>query len=159
MREFLKKNPWLGWVLCVVLLGISAWRWFGGTETSPFSPERMQETVTIKYTDTGDTAEMPRGRFEKMLRDAGTKLDPNQGLINPKTGKPTGFLFNQKEWEDAVARVNEAVDRARAKLPDSVRKTIKDKPAALPEGPDPAASGTDSGNVPSPADGAPKNPT
>jgi len=158
MREFLKKNPWLGWVLCVVLLGVSAWRWFGAAAGSPFSPDRMQEMVTIKYTDTGDTAEMPRGRFEKILRDAGTKLDPNQGLINPKTGKPTGFLFNQKEWEEAVGRVNEAVDRARAKLPESVRKTLKDTPGALPEGPSGDEGSTDSAPVPTPADGAPKNP-
>jgi len=158
MREFLKKNPWLGWVLCVVLLGVSAWRWFGGSGGSPFSPDRMQEMVTIKYTDTGDTAEMPRGRFEKMLRDAGTKLDPNQGLINPKTGKPTGFLFNQREWEEAVGRVNEAVDRARAKLPESVRKTLKDTPGTLPQGPEAGSDGSESAPIPTPADNAPKNP-
>ena len=118
MREFLKKHPSLGWILCAALLGVTAWLWFKrGAEESPFSPERMQEMVTIKYADTGETAQMPRGRFEKMLRDAGTKLDPQQGLINPKTGKPTGFLFDQREWEQAVARVNEQIDRARAKLP------------------------------------------
>ncbi|MEI7656451.1 MAG: hypothetical protein WCK33_00110 [Phycisphaerae bacterium] len=157
MREFLKKHPSLGWILCAALLGVTAWLWFKrGAEESPFSPERMQEMVTIKYADTGETAQMPRGRFEKMLRDAGTKLDPQQGLINPKTGKPTGFLFDQREWEQAVARVNEQIDRARAKLPEDVRRQIKDGPGNLPAGPEPAGgtSGPPAGAEPS----APKNP-
>ena len=152
MREVLRKRPWLGWGLSLVLFVVIAWLWLGrGQSESPLSPERMQETVTIKYADTGETAQMPRGRFEKMLRDTGAKLDPSQGLVNPKTGKPTGFLFDQREWEEAVARVNEQMDRARAGLPDDVRKTLDERPASLPKGPDPAKepsgdSGSDSGS-------------
>lgn len=144
VRDYLKKHPMLGWGLCLVLLGVTAWLWLGrGGGESPLSTDRMQEMVTIRYADTGETAQMPRGRFEKMLRDAGTKLDPLQGLTNPKTGKPTGFLFDQQEWEQAIARVNEQIDRARAKLPEEVRKTLNEAPGRLPTGPEP--SGGNSG--------------
>ena len=140
MRNFLKKHPLVGWGLCLALLAATAWLWLGRERgESALSPERMQETVTIKYADTGETAQMPRGRFEKMLRDAGSKLDPAHGLVNPKTGKPTGFLFDQREWEEAIARVNEQVDRARAKLPEDVRKTLDQRPGNLPPGPNPGS--------------------
>lgn len=161
MREYLKKHPSLGWILCGVLVAVTAWMWFRRvTEESPFSPERMQQMVTIKYADTGETAQMPRGRFEKMLRDAGTKLDPKQGLVNPATGKPTGFLFDQREWEEAVSRVNEQIDRARSKLPEEVRKTLNEAPANLPAGPDPAAAtpGGSGGPGQGGGSGAPMNP-
>lgn len=162
MSEFLNKRPWLAWALLTVLLGVTAFIWIRrGAGESALSPERMQETVTIKYADTGDTVQMPRGRFEKLLRDAGTKLDPNQGLINPTTGKPTGFLFDQREWEQAVARVNEQIDRARAELPESVRKTLDDAPGNPPTGPDPAggnAGGSPAGPGRGDGSSAPTNP-
>ena len=162
MRELLKKYPWAGWVLAAALLGVTVWLWIGrSANESPYSPERMQQSVTIKYTDTGETATMPRGRFEKMLREMGGKLDPNVGLLNPKTGKPTGFLFNQAEWDETIKRVNAAIDTARAKLPDDIRKTLTDKPVALPEGPDPKdgdKKNAPAANQPPASAEPPKNP-
>ncbi len=138
MRDLLRKNPWIGWTLCGVLFLACGFLWWDRSRGgSPFSPERMQEMVSIKYTDTGEVATMPRGRFEKLLREGGTKLDPSKGLINPKTGQPTGFLFNQKEWDESIARVNSAIDRARANLPESVRKSLSDAPGPPPGGPRP----------------------
>ncbi len=137
MKDFFKKGSWVSWAICAVLLLATAWLWWDrSVHESPFTPERMKEEVSIKYTDTGDVVTMPRGRFEKLLRDPGTKLDPGKGLINPKTGQPTGFLYSQREWEEAVKRVNEAVDRSRASLPENVRQRLdKEAAAALPTGP------------------------
>lgn len=136
MREYLKKYPWLGWALCLVLLFVTGFLWWDRSRSdSPFSPDRMLEEVTIKYSDTGETVTMARGRFEKMLRSTGEKIDPSQGLINPKTGQATGFLFNQAEWDASVKRVNDLIDEKRANLPENVRKTLNESPKPLPTGP------------------------
>jgi hypothetical protein len=70
--------------------------------------------VTIRFTDTEDEMTIPRGRLDKELRRQGDHLDPSQGYINPKTNKPTGFLFDKAEWEAMIARINK--DKEEAKL-------------------------------------------
>jgi hypothetical protein len=158
MREYLKKYPWLGWALCLVLLCLTGYLWWDRSRNdSPFSPDRMLEEVTIKYSDTGETVTMPRGRFEKMLRSTGEKIDPSKGLINPKTGQPTGFLFHQAEWETSVKRVNDLIDQQRAKLPENVRKSLNETPKPLPQGPATDEEGNALPDQPAPA-APPKTP-
>ena len=113
IREQMEKKPWLGWSVAGVLLLVAVFIYVSRSSNSdPYSPERMTEMVTIKFTDTGDEIEIPRGRLDKELRGRGGALDPSQGVINPKTGAATGFPFNKKEWEDWIKRVNE--DKATA---------------------------------------------
>src|SRR5678815_2321109 len=100
IREFLNSKPWLGWVLAVAFLGLSIilyYRISGGGET--YSVERMSEMVTLKCAETGEEWEMSRGMMERELRSRAGSLDSSQGIINPKTGKPTGFPFRKSEWE------------------------------------------------------------
>ncbi|MBI1189159.1 MAG: hypothetical protein GC200_00535 [Tepidisphaera sp.] len=114
VREVINKKPWLGWTLAGVLFAVMVYMFVrGGRNTDPYSPERMTEMVTIRFADTGDEMTIPRGRMDKMLRERGSSLDPNEGIINPKTGKPTGFLFNKKEWDEWVKRIND--EKAAAK--------------------------------------------
>lgn len=107
LRSLLKDSPWLGWIVAAICLGIAAYVTFRQFRPADvMSPERMKDVLTIRYSDTGEVVEIPRGRLDKMLRTQGGLLDPNVGLINPKTNQPTGFLFNKDEWNDLVGRIN-----------------------------------------------------
>jgi hypothetical protein len=106
-RAILEKKPWIGWAVAGVFLVLAVWIYMRRTTSSdPYSPERMTEMVTIKFTDTGDEVDMPRGRLDKELRQSGGKLDPTKGVVNPKTGQPTGFPFNKAEWNEWITRIN-----------------------------------------------------
>src|SRR5262245_29275430 len=109
-RETLNSKPWIGWAFAGVMLVVCAWvllrQFTSGTDT--YDPARMTEFVTVMYTDTGETEEIPRGRLIKMLLDqGGGKIDPTKGIINPKTKQPTGFLYNKAEWESLVKQLND----------------------------------------------------
>lgn len=106
IREFLSK-PAIGWSVAgvaIVIAMISLYRFGYGIE-GPYDPRRLQQDVVIRYTDTEEEITMPRGRFEALLRERGQSVNPNEGLTNPKTGKPTGFLVAKDEWEEACLRI------------------------------------------------------
>jgi hypothetical protein len=109
LRETLNKSPWIGWALAFVLLGVSAYLYFSRTtDVNAYNPERMREFVTVKFADTGEEERMPRGKFERALREAQKgQLDGSKGLVNPKTGQPTGFLFDKADWEETISRIND----------------------------------------------------
>ena len=114
IREFLNKSPWLGWVLAGILLAVSIFMLVKGQGgTDPYNPDRMRESVTIRFTDTNDEITMTRGQMDKELRRKGVKLDVSEGITNPKTGKPTGFLFNKTEWDEMIARINQEKEDAK----------------------------------------------
>jgi hypothetical protein len=116
LRESMAKSPWLGWVVALGILGVAIAMYFlrGGDADAVYSPEAMREKVTIRYTDTNEEVEIPRGRLDKMLRESA--LDPAKGLINPKTGQASGFLVNKREWEDMINRIkDENAEAARQK--------------------------------------------
>ena len=114
VRDLINKKPWMGWTLAGVLFALMVFMFIrSGKSESPYSPERMTEMVTIRFSDTGDEMTMPRGRVDKMLRERGNKLDANEGITNPKTGKPTGFIFNKKEWDEMIARINSEKEAAK----------------------------------------------
>lgn len=103
----LLQSPAVGWSVAAIAVGFAIFvlvRSFFAT--SPYDPARMTENVTIRYMDTGDEVQMPRGRFEKELRNMGRALKPDEGVINPKTGKPTGILVAASEWKETVERLN-----------------------------------------------------
>lgn len=113
LREGVQRKPWLGWVFALVLGGLAVLLYLrGGRSADPYSPERTTESVTIKFTDTGEELTMPRGRFEKLLRDQG-ELDASKGLLNPATKKYSGFLVDKDEWEETVRRINAERDALR----------------------------------------------
>jgi hypothetical protein len=114
VREFLNKSPWIGWALALLLLCASIFFFIRGQRNpDPYSPDRMKEMVTIHFTDTDDEMTIPLGRLDKELRLQGDHLDPSKGYINPKTGKPTGFLTAKKEWDDIIARINKEKEEAK----------------------------------------------
>jgi hypothetical protein len=113
IRQFLNSKPWLGWVLAVVFLALSAvlyYRISGKGET--YSVEHMSEIVTLKCSETGDEWTMTRGAMELQLRNRTGTIDPSQGIINPKTGRATGFPFRKSEWEETVSRLNREKEEA-----------------------------------------------
>ncbi|MDX2117805.1 MAG: hypothetical protein SFY96_06450 [Planctomycetota bacterium] len=121
LREVISKSPWLGWGFALICLGVAVFFMVrGGGGGSPYSPERMQEMVTIKFTDTGDEIQMLRGDLDRQLRRRDEGLDPTKGLINPKTGQPTGFPYDKSEWEGMISRIVEQrkrLDQAESAAP------------------------------------------
>jgi hypothetical protein len=114
-RDYMKANPWIGWALFFALLVVGVALYFlRGRSAGVYSPESMREMLTIRYTDTDEVEKIPRGRLDKMLRGTGDTLDPAKGIINPKTGKPTGFLVDEDEWSAMIQRINAEKAAARA---------------------------------------------
>lgn len=108
VREALRSKPWIGWAVALVLFGISAFLIIRGNRPrGAYSPERLREVVTIRYSDTGDEETMGRGDFERRLRlESSGVIDPGKGLTNPKTQQPTGFLIDAEGWKSTVDRIN-----------------------------------------------------
>jgi hypothetical protein len=114
VRDVLNKYPWLGWVIALLLLGLSIWLYVARTRgAGDYDPDRMKDMLTIRYTDTDEVEKIPRGRLDQMLRRSGDSLDPTKGIINPKTGKPTGFLVDEDEWTTMIERINREKDAVR----------------------------------------------
>lgn len=105
VRQFLNRTPWLGWALAAALLvaGVFLY-WRMRPDQGPYSLEKMSETVTIRCTETGDEWKMTRGQMERDLLGRSGQIDPNVGLVNPKTGRPTGFPID--DWASTVDRLN-----------------------------------------------------
>jgi hypothetical protein len=126
IRETINQKPWIGWVLAGVFLmiGVGYIVW-GKSTQSVYSTDRLQETVTIKFTDDNSTITMPRGRLMKLLSER-PQLVESEGITNPKTGKPTGFLYNEADWKAMVQRIN--AEKAEAASQDAAGPGIKDPP-------------------------------
>ncbi len=107
LRDTINQKPWLGWTLAGAFLavGVGYFAWSRTAASDPYNPERLQEIVTIKFTDDNSTMQIPRGRLEKMLAER-PELNENEGITNPKTQKPTGFLYNEADWKEMVKRIN-----------------------------------------------------
>lgn len=99
----MQNNPMAGWVVAAVLMlaaALALWRQFGrSTETT-----ELAEMITIRCIETGKEWKVPRGVMEKELYLRDFPVDPNKGLINPDTGKFTGFPVDA--WKETVERVN-----------------------------------------------------
>lgn len=136
IREMLEKSPWMGWVVAGVILAIAVLLYIrrsGGGD--PYSPDRLTETVSIRFADTGEVVEMRRGEMEKDLRSRAGRLDAGAGIINPKTGQATGFPYSKSDWEKTIDRLNsekEAVVKARGKTLGP--PTVKPPPPSVMQG-------------------------
>lgn len=102
MRKLLAERPMLGWAIAAVMMLGAAYllyRQFMAGET-----RELTQMVTIRCIETGETWQMPRGQMESELYTRSFPLDPNEGLVNPKTGKKTGFPVD--DWKLTVERIN-----------------------------------------------------
>ncbi len=118
IREVINKKPWLGWLVAGAAMcaaGYFAWR--STSEKGEYTPERMTQRITIRFTDTGDTMEISRGRLIRDMMLSGGQIDPTKGVINPKTNQPTGFPFNKDDWEKMVGQINRDLEAAKRKVP------------------------------------------
>ena len=99
----MQKNPMAGWGVAALLMLVAAvmvyTRLTAKTETA-----QLTELITVRDSETGDTWQVPRGVMEKELYLRAYPVDPNQGLVNPKTGKPNGFPVDA--WKQTVTRIN-----------------------------------------------------
>ncbi|MFN0011400.1 MAG: hypothetical protein ACKVS8_07125 [Phycisphaerales bacterium] len=107
IRELLNKKPWIGWCVAGAAVCVASYfGWKANKVEGEYTADRMTQVLTIRFTDTGDTMEIPRGRLMRDLMLAGGKLDPSKGIVNPKTGQATGFPFSKDDWESMVAQIN-----------------------------------------------------
>jgi hypothetical protein len=106
VREALQSKPWIGWAVAAVALLLAALVWYraGRGSLNEYTFDRLTEDVTIRDRETGEEWVMKRGRVEQILWDRAGALDPNEGIPNPTTGKPTGFP--KSDWESTVERIN-----------------------------------------------------
>jgi apolipoprotein N-acyltransferase len=103
LRKFMQDNPMLGWALAsVFILAAAVMIYMRITHKS--ETLQLTELITIRCSETGYEWQVPRGVMEKELYLRPYPVDPNQGLINPKTGKATGFPVDA--WKQTVDRVN-----------------------------------------------------
>lgn len=108
VRDFVNRSPWVGWCVAGLTLAVAIYLYIRTpSNESPYSPERMRQTVSIKFTDTGDVVEMQRGDLDRLLRRRGEQVDGSVGIVNPKTNLATGFLYDKGEWDRMIARINE----------------------------------------------------
>lgn len=122
IRQLMREKPWMGWIVALVAIAAAGFMMFNNTQSDGrFTPSNMQEIITIKYIDTEEEVRLPRGRVDKMLRGQGGNLDPSKGLINPKTGKASGYPVDKDDWEKWIKRINE--DRELMKQPGSANTT------------------------------------
>lgn len=89
--------------ICLIVLAFLAIRRFAGPK-NPYGFDRLTENVTLVCRETGEEFTMPRGRMEQQLWSRPAPIDPNVGLVNPNTGRPT--LFPKSEWESTIDRIN-----------------------------------------------------
>jgi hypothetical protein len=102
IREFINKQPMLGWGVAVVAVVLAAFTFFrnvSGGETA-----ELTQDVTIRCRETGKEWKMTRGAMEKQLMLRAYPVNPDEGLVNPDTGKPTGFPID--DWKATVDRCN-----------------------------------------------------
>lgn len=107
LRALIQQSPRLGWLTAVLLLIVVVFlvlRMRSGP--GAYSYERMAQDVRIRCAETGEEWTMPRGRMEADLLARAGPIDPNEGIVNPKTGRPTGFPVT--EWRQTIDRLNAA---------------------------------------------------
>jgi hypothetical protein len=130
IRNFVNKSPWAGWAVAFFVLGVAVWMFVrGGKTDDPYDPERMQEIVHIRFSDTNEEITMPRGQLDKMLRRRGENVSAAEGIINPKTGAATGFPYNKDDWDGMIARINAEKEAVRKTAGTAVQPALRKEPA------------------------------
>lgn len=107
-----------GWTIASACLLFAIYMLLRGwLSPSPYDLAKLSETVTVRFTDTNDELTLTRGEFEKRLREVPGDLNATTGIMNPKTGKPSGILVATREWEETVNRINQEKQWARQNSP------------------------------------------
>ena len=92
--------------LIVVLGGVFFVRMITGAE--PGTAASLTQDLTIRCSETGDEWTLSRGKLEQALYSRQGEIDVNEGLVNPETGKATGFPVNRKrDWDGTIDRIKE----------------------------------------------------
>ena len=120
LRATLEKYPMVGWGLAAVLLIGAA---FLLVRSRGVEQQELAETITIRCSETGKEWKMTRGAVEKQLMMRPYPINPDEGLTNPDTGKPTGFPVDH--WKEMVHVLNE--DRKVA-MEDAASSAVPKKP-------------------------------
>jgi hypothetical protein len=114
LRDEINQRPWLGWILAGVATLVAVYFvFFARPRGGVYTPDQMTQIVTIRFTDTGDTIDIPRGRLISDMILQGGPIDPTRGVVNPKTGQPTGFPFNKADWEAMIEQLNREIRAAK----------------------------------------------
>jgi hypothetical protein len=125
IREFINKQPALGWGLAALAGLIAVFTFFRNIQLDETS--ELTQLVTIKCSETGKEWKMVRGAMEKELMMRPYPVNPDEGLVNPDTGKPTGFPID--DWKLSVDRCN----TMRAPLAEADKqRTSKPAPSTKP---------------------------
>jgi hypothetical protein len=114
LRDQLNARPWLGWAFAgaVIVASLVMYVRLRAGDNGALSGDAQTDEVTVRFTDTGETITMLRGRLTKELLARNGRLDPAEGIVNPKTNKPTGVLVNDKQWRKMVTEINALKDDA-----------------------------------------------
>lgn len=100
-------KPAVGWSVAGIAILVAALIfWRSVTSRDSYDISRLSQTVTVRFTDTNNEIKLTRAEFEKQLRALPGTLSTSSGIINPKTGKPTGILVATADWEEVVNRIN-----------------------------------------------------
>lgn len=117
LREIF-SNGSIGWVVAGIAILLGLWVFVRSlTARDTYDLAKLSERVTIRYSDTGDEESMTRGELEEKIRQLGRTLKADEGLPNPKTGKPTGVLVATREWNETVQRLNAEREWAKSQSP------------------------------------------
>ena len=117
IRQIL-QSPVIGWsaagvcVLFALFLLLRSW-----ISPSPYDLAKLSENVTVRFTDTNEEMTLPRGEFEKRLRELPGELTKSKGILNPKTGQASGVLVATREWDETVDRLNREREWAKQNSP------------------------------------------
>ncbi len=103
----------LGWVLAAGLMIFAAGVVYRRANSGEV--HELTQMVTIRCAETGETWQVLRGVMEKELYMRPYPINTSEGLINPKTGKPTGFPID--DWTQTVQSVNAALEGASKGVP------------------------------------------
>lgn len=106
IKDLFDRSPRTGWLLALLFL-VGGVLLFVRLRAAPgmYSYEHMTQDVRIRCAESGEEWTVKRGQMERDLLMRAGQLNPAEGLINPKTGKATGFPVN--EWQETIDRLNE----------------------------------------------------
>jgi hypothetical protein len=103
-RDTLEKNPLIGWGIAAILLVVAAvfvYRTVAGSGEQ----RELSQMITIRCRETGKEWKVLRGSMEKELMLRPHPLNPDEGLVNPETGKRTGFPVD--DWKELLDSMNQ----------------------------------------------------
>ncbi|MGE3106733.1 MAG: hypothetical protein AB7G11_17465 [Phycisphaerales bacterium] len=115
----MNKHPAVGWGVAGAILLLAVVVYVVNRPRS--ETNELAEMVTIRCSETGREWQMTRGAMEKELMLRPYPVNPEQGLINTETGRPTGFPVDA--WNKTVQRIN----AERSALAEKDRKKYPEK--------------------------------